>query len=272
MSRLAFLLSAAAATLISMNPISMDAASADQLQRAEAKLQPVVDMFDAINDGQVKVQVIAKDATRANLIFRNQTKKPLRLRVPEAFAGVPVLAQFGGGRGGGGGGLGGGGGQQSFGGGGGGGQFGGGGGGFFQVAPEAMRKVKITTVCLEHGKKDPNPRVEYELKPIETVTKDKRVHEVCKMLGYGKLNQQTAQAAAWHLTDGLTWQQLAQKVKIQHLNGSREMFFNANHVNGAARVVSMVTGLVNHQEESDAQPSPGEQTEEPHDAITAYVK
>ena len=266
MARFAFLFSAVAATQIAIN-----IASADPFQRAEAKLQPVIEMFDAIKEGQVKVQVIAKDATRANLIFRNQTTQPLRLRVPEAFAGVPVLAQFGGGGGGAGGFGGGGGGQQSFGGGGGGGGFGGGGGGFFQVAPEALRRVQITTVCLEHGKKDPNPRVEYELRPIASVTKDKRVHEVCSLLGHGKLDQQTAQAATWHLTDGLTWDELAQKVKIRHLNGSTEMFFNARQVHGAARVVSMVAALLDRRVD-DAEVSPGEQEEARHEPVTAYVQ
>ena len=71
--------------------------------------QPVaVDMFDAIAAGTLEVKLIPKDATRANILFKNQTNQPLHLRLPEAFAGVPVLAQFGGG-GRGGGGLGGGG-------------------------------------------------------------------------------------------------------------------------------------------------------------------
>jgi len=274
MARVAILLGAVAALLL---PTA--AAFAGKPGKAEANLQPVVDMFDAISDGTLTVQVIPKDATRANLLFRNQTKQPLRLRVPEAFAGVPVLAQRGGfgggggGRGGGGGGFGGGGGggQQAFGGGGGGGGFGGGGGGggFFQVAPEAMRKVKIVTICLEHGKKDPNPKIAYEIKPIETVTGDKRVHEICKLLGDGKLDQQIAQAAAWHLTDGLTWEQLVQKVKIRHLNGSTETYFSPYQVTTAARVVSMLTNLL--EAEGDNK-SPGEQDEQPHDSISAYAK
>lgn len=265
MARFAIVWSSAAAVLLATHTVS-----ADKLSKVEAQLQPVVDMFDAISDGQLKVQLIPKDATRANVIFRNQTDQPLRLRLPEAFAGVPVLAQGGFGGGGGGFGGGGGGGQQSFGGGmgGGGGGFGGGGGGFFQVAPEAMKKVKVAAVCLEHGKKDPNPKIAYEIKPIESFTTDKRVHAVCSLLGQGKMDQPTAQAAAWHLTDGLTWEQLAQKVKIRHLNGSTEMYFSRRQVTNAARVVSIVTDLVKAAEENK---SPGEQPEQPHDSITAYV-
>lgn len=230
--------------------------------------QPVaVDMFDAIAAGKLEVKLIPKDATRANILFKNQTNQPLHLRLPEAFAGVPVLAQFGGGgRGGGGlggGGLGGGGGgQQSIGGGlgggGGGGGFGGGGGGFggggfFQVPPDAMKKVRVATVCLEHGKKDPNPKIAYELKPITDFTKDKNVIEICKLLGQGKLHQQIAQAATWHLTDGLSYEELVKKVKIRHLNGSTEMFFSPGQIAQAARLVASVS----HYVDSKKDDSPG---------------
>ena len=116
-----------------------------------------VGLFDAIEAGRVDVTFIAKSDRAARILITNREKQPIHLRLPEAFAGVPVLAQFGGGgggRGGGGGGLGGGGGglggggggQQSVGGGlgGGGGGLGGGGlgggggggGGIFSVPPE----------------------------------------------------------------------------------------------------------------------------------------
>ena len=59
--------------------------------------------------------------------------------------------------------------------------MGGGMGGMFNVAPERVRKFKVGTVCLEHGKKDPNPRVPYELRPIESFTSNTKVHELCAM-------------------------------------------------------------------------------------------
>ncbi|MEX0819292.1 MAG: hypothetical protein WD070_06855, partial [Pirellulaceae bacterium] len=82
-----------------------------------------VGLFEAMDSGEVEVRFIPKDATEANVLIENKTDKPLTIKFPEAFAGVPVLAQFGGGGGGFGGGLGGGG----LGGGGGGGLGGGGG-------------------------------------------------------------------------------------------------------------------------------------------------
>jgi hypothetical protein len=75
-----------------------------------------VDVFQAIDKGQAEVTFIAKSDHAARVIVTNKTKQPLHLRMPAAFAGVPVLAQFGGG--GGGGGRGGGGGGRGGGGGG----------------------------------------------------------------------------------------------------------------------------------------------------------
>ncbi len=203
-----------------------------------------VEMFAAIESGDIEVMLIPKDAKQANVVVTNKTKKPLSVKMPEAFAGVPVLAQFGGG-GLGGGGLGGGGlggglgggGNQGVGGGFGGGGLGGGGlgggglgggggaGGFFNVEPEKARKVKVAVMCLEHGKKDPNLNVKYQIVPIDTFTDKAEVIEVCKMLGRGEVDQVAAQAAVWNLANEISWQELAAKVGVKHLNGSTEPFF-----------------------------------------------
>lgn len=240
-----------------------------------------VELFAAMESGDIVVKVIPKNATRANLMIENKSGKPLQITLPETFAAVPVLAQFGGGGLGGGGlgggglgggGLGGGGlggGQQGIGGGLGGGGLGGGGlgggglggggfggGGLFNVAPDAVAKVRATTVCLEHGKKDPNPRVAYEIKPIESLNADPRVAEVCRLLGHGKLSQEVAQIMAWHYTDGLSWQELANKIKIKHLNGSVEYYFTRQQVMAASRISSAIEQQI--PKPSDV-PSPGEQ-------------
>ncbi|RMF86799.1 MAG: hypothetical protein D6741_21435, partial [Planctomycetota bacterium] len=90
--------------------------------------EAAVDMFKAIEAGQIEVQLIPKDSTECRVIVKNKTDKPLTVGLPQAFAGVPVLAQAGlgglggelggyGGGGYGGGGYGGRGGGQGFGGG-----------------------------------------------------------------------------------------------------------------------------------------------------------
>jgi hypothetical protein len=220
-----------------------EASLSSKSAKVEAPQGELVELFAGAAKGDIEVKLILKDSTTGQVIITNKTKKPLTIQLPEAFAGVPVLAQgFGGG------GLGGGGGNnnnnnqnqnQGVGGGmmggmgggmGGGGFGGGGGGGLFNVAPEKAGKLKVTIVCLEHGKVDPNPRVNYQLRPLESFTSKPEVIEVVKMLSKGEIDQHSAQAAAWHLANDMSWSELANKVGKKHLNGSVEPYFTAGHL------------------------------------------
>jgi hypothetical protein len=216
-----------------------------------------VDLFDAMKSGDIEVKFIAKNSRDGQLLVKNTTDQPLTVKLPEAFAAVPVLAQAaaGGGRttgssrssnsknnnqnqglGGGGGGYGGGG-------------IGGGigGGGAFDVAPEKVAKIKLETVCLEHGKKEPTAIVPYEIRPIETFTSDPQVQELCKLLGTGQLNQRAAQAAAWHLANHMTWEQLIDK-KIHHLLGGDEIYFTADDIRAAMQISDRAIKLADARE------------------------
>src|SRR5688500_14705386 len=53
-----------------------------------------VDLFDAMTSGEIEVRVIPKNAAAGKVIIKNLGKKPLAIRLPEAFAAVPVVAQF----------------------------------------------------------------------------------------------------------------------------------------------------------------------------------
>ena len=125
----------------------------------------------------------------------------------------------------------------------------------FNVAPGRVGKIKITTVCLEHGKNDPNPSVHYEIRPIESFTGDKQVAEICKMLGRGELSQNVAQAAAWHLTDGLSWEELAKKDRVRLSNGYTEKFFAPQELSMAIRAVGEAQRRAQERQPSG---SPGE--------------
>lgn len=129
----------------------------------------------------------------------------------------------GGGMGGGGGGMGG---------------MGGGGGGMFNVEPAKARKIKVECVCLEHGKPDPNARMKYTIIPLEQFTKDTKVIELCKMLGNGEIPRNAAQAASWHLTDDLNWEELAVKEKLRLSNGYFERYFTPDDIHLAVRIAS----------------------------------
>ncbi len=234
-----------------------------------------VELFKAMEDGLVETKVSAKDATGGVVYISNTSDKPLTVELPESFVAVQVLKQFGGGGlGGGGGGLGGGGlgggglgggggqggGQNQqqgggFGGGQGGGGLGGGqgggglgggqggGGGFFSIPPERTVKVPYIGACLNHGKIDPNPRVEYKLVRVTEYTEDPILTELIRMLGTGRINQHSAQAAIWTRTDNMSWQQLAEKGN-RNFNGVIEYYFTPQNISAAQLLVATAEGNV----------------------------
>ena len=191
----------------------------------------VAELFRAVDENLIDAKFIPQNAAKANLLLRNNTNEVLHIQLPQAFAAVPVLAQFGnvggqnvGGNDGFNGGGGGGGASQGVGGGVNAGQGQGPGmgqgqglqfGGLMRIAPGKTRKMKASTVCLEHGKPDPNPRIAYRLIPIEQFSDDVRVARLCAQLARGEIKQKPAQAAAWHLANGLSWDRLAKVNRLQ---------------------------------------------------------
>lgn len=188
---------------------------------------PVVGLFKGMEDGKLSTTLIQKDSKSGNLLVENLTKEAITVEMPDSFVGVHVLNQFGGGLGGGGlgggglggGGLGGGGGGQTTGGGGGGGLGGGGlgggggglggGGGFFSIPPEKIVRLPVKSVCLEHGKPEPSPRMKYRVFPVEYVSKDPVLKELLNLVATGRINEKVAQAAAWNIANKKSWQELA---------------------------------------------------------------
>lgn len=231
--------------------------SADSKKDAKKKVVPAVkvdasldhiDVFEGIEKGVLEVKMIPKDAMGGNMLIENKGDKPLNVDFPAAFVGKQVLKQFGGGQGGGGfgggqggGGLGGGGqgGGQAQGGGlgggggglgGGGGGFGGGGqqgggGGFFSVPNDRIIRVAYRSVCLEHGKADPNPGMTYRITKLEEFNDDPVLEETLKMVASGRLDPQAGQAATWHITDKMSWEQLANK-SIPHIGRPSTPYFS----------------------------------------------
>ena len=233
------------------------------------------EFFAAMDAGKIDVKFIPRDATQANVLVKNLTDKPLNIQLPAAFAGVPVLGQgFGGGMGGGGmggggmggGGMGGGGGGQGMGGGMGGGGMGGGGmggggmgggGGFMRIPPERMKKITATTVCLEHGKPDPNPKMAYKIVPLEQFTKNPEVRVVCEALGNKLITQNTAQAAAWHLMDKMSWQELAQKNRVESKYTGNIPWFNRLELQTADAVVKEAKRIASERSKSESSKDDG---------------
>ena len=60
----------------------------------------------------------------------------------------------------------------------------------------------------------------YDVRPLESVTADPTVKELCEMLGRGEISRQVAQLGAWHLVNSLTWQSLAAERDPGFLGGT----------------------------------------------------
>lgn len=238
--------------------------AATKLRPSRTQMVPTgfeaVEMFSAAKAGSIEVTYIPKDATQASVWFENKTDKPLSVELPEVFAFVPVMAQVGGGLGGMGmggmngmgGGMGNQGGMGGFGGGMGMGGMGGmgngmGGGGMFNIPPGMKVRTKVTTVCLEHGKKDPRAGVAYTMVPIDDfVSKFPKSYEIIetgRMLTAGQISQPVAQAAAWHYTDNMSWADLLDKNRVVLRNGYVEKFFSREQIAAAQQVATQVEPL-----------------------------
>jgi hypothetical protein len=218
---------------------------------ADAK---TIDMFDGMQSGDLAVRYVPKDSKEARVTIENKTDKPLNVKLPAAFAGMPVLAQAGGGGSskssqpqttGGGMGVG----------------MGGGGGGMSYVAPEKAESFKVPTVCLEYGKAEPRPTTPYQIRPIQNVTDNTAVRELCQMLGTGQIRQRVAQAAAWHLANNMSWEELAGK-QIRHINGIITPYFTVAEIQ-AAMQASDIAVRAAAEKPSSSTPSTGSSAASP---------
>ncbi|MBS0209683.1 MAG: hypothetical protein JSS27_12105 [Planctomycetes bacterium] len=196
-----------------------------------------VEMFAAMRDDKISVRLVAKDSTEAKLRITNHTAAPLNVRIPESFAAVHVLAQLGGP----GGGIFGGpmgqgrgamlGGSQSLGMGpnmqnGAANQNPGGNpGNIFCIPPERVGEMPVKAVCLDYGKPDPRSALTYDVRPFDQVTSVSGVAELCAMMAAGKIPRRVAQAAAWHLNNHMTWDEVA-KIKINPILADPYSYFD----------------------------------------------
>jgi hypothetical protein len=209
---------------------------------APANAQQEVGFFDGMRDGQLDAKIVAMNDHLARLFITNKTQQPLNIKLPEAFAAVP-LAQFGGGGGGGRAGGGGGGrsggsrsssssGQNQSGGGGlgGGGGGRGGGGGLYSVPPEKTSEIDAPLLCLDHGLRDPSSSVPYKVVPAEEHIDRPAVIELLKAFGRGELQHGAAQAAAWHLNNDLSWDELAAKKQGTKRSMYRPPYFSTEQI------------------------------------------
>lgn len=109
--------------------------------------------------------------------------------------------------------------------------------GMFRVPAGRAGKVRAQTVCLEHGKPEPNSRMRYRIVPIEDFNSDPRIAHLCQQIASGKVTQNVAQAAAWHIANGLSWEELAAKDRVHSKYAGNQKFFTTEELELAMRVV-----------------------------------
>ncbi len=205
---------------------------------------PTVELFEAIQDAQLEVRLIPRDSAQSRLLVENKSGKPLNVRIPEAMGATAVLAQFQG--------------LRALNGDEGGGNdapqplglgtppMQGGPHGqdpgpmnfmLFNIAPEVVGQIKLSSVCLEHGRANPKPTIPYALKRIEEVTARPELNEICAMLGRGEIGQKAAQAAAWHLNNEMSWEELRRERIDTILSLHSKLLFTPRQIDEAIGAV-----------------------------------
>ena len=110
--------------------------------------------------------------------------------------------------------------------------------GIFHVPPGKIVRVKRPCVCLEDGKDDPQPRIDYELRPIEQVIDDPQVAAMLPLLALGA-KQRVIQLAVWHRANGVSWDGLAAK-RIDRLRGPDSPQYTSAEIEAAQTLVEEI--------------------------------
>lgn len=225
---------------------------------------PVVDLFEGEAQSQFEIRLVAQDAHDGKIFITNKTDKPLTVSLPKGLVGVQILPQalqggfnqigngfangmFGGpngqnGQNGGGaqtvGGNAGAAGQNGFPNQGagfpGGGQFPGA-GPFFSIPPEKTVQLAFNSVCLNYGLREPHAGMKYKLAKAEAVTSDPALLQLLEDYS-PRTNRDVQQAAAWHLANGLTWEQIA-RLADEKVPGNPVLMFSPQTVQAAKALV-----------------------------------
>ncbi len=83
--------------------------------------------------------------------------------------------------------------------------------------------------------------MKYKIVRLSEVNDSPVVNELCKALANRKVTQNIAQAAAWHVANGLTWQELVNKPKVISQYTGNQMYFSRFEVENAIRLVSIAS-------------------------------
>jgi len=110
---------------------------------------------------------------------------------------------------------------------------------FFSIPPQRRVRLEFNSVCLNHGLKTPSRMNRYHLVSVDEYTQNEQLKELLSWVATGKVPQKTAQAATWHLTDPMRYQELVPK-KEYPLGGAVTNFFSRRDLVQAKEMLEFV--------------------------------
>lgn len=123
----------------------------------------------------------------------------------------------------------------------------------FSVPPETVRTLRVATVCLEHGKPEPSSRRPYKLVSLESYSEDPQLAIILESFGRGEMTQKVAQAAAWHVASGLSWERLAAEIIDRAGGFPDEPYFKPAELRAAHSVVAFA--FKGHEQKTNKSPA-----------------
>ncbi len=221
---------------------------------------PQVKLFEGIENQELKVKVLPVSAYNSSVLITNQTKKPLTVEIPKAVSSVHILAQavqnngllqgildtpqtqtgdsqsvggnlapvgnnnnlnfF----------------KQAL----------------FTIPAEKTVRLRLRSVCLEHGKPTPTSRKTYELRPIESQVQNKALVLLLKKFDPKYDDLKMMQAIAWHLGSHMNWSELAAKREHEIVAGGVPLFSPAQ-IQAAKKIVEAAQIHVAKEQSSKSQ-------------------
>lgn len=225
-----------------------------------------VELFEAMEQDLVSVRISPRDEFESLVFVTNKTDAPLTVVFPKAVAAVPVLKQFGQQLGQGNpfnqsgqtgqnqanrnnavqsvGGQIGASGQQTFNQGIGQGFFNTNGNGnakkaakidgfFCSVPAEKTVQLELQSVCLDHGKRTPTVKMNFELRPIAEHANDPALVALFESVDMRTASRPAIQAAAWNIQNGVPLQTLVRET----VTGRHETYGAGQHLTNAKRLI-----------------------------------
>ena len=109
--------------------------------------------------------------------------------------------------------------------------------GIFSIPPEKVVKIRFNTVCLNHGKPTPRPRMTYVLRRLEDEVSSLTLRRLLENYDPKKNGRREMQAAAWHLASDMSWKQLTAK-RVRHIGRTPQRYLSQRQIEAAKSLVA----------------------------------